>query len=169
MSFLCRGVCVWVVGWGERGKCSRKLVLLQYSYAANDDWEDDNAGNDDIDLKTKYSIFIIHTLVVIHQYSYAAIDDREDDNNGNNSSHQRSTFLNRQWPFFPVPHIAATVSYALYEDNWSWIKIPSNKEDCKLASSQNNANHVINWTFSFFLIFQLLGAGCHVRVVNKFH
>ena len=28
-----RALCVWVVGWGEWGKCTRKLVLLQYSYS----------------------------------------------------------------------------------------------------------------------------------------
>ena len=64
-------VCVWVVGWGERGKCSRKLVLLQYSYAAIDDWEDDNAGIDDIDLKKAifnihYSYFGGHPPIFIH-------------------------------------------------------------------------------------------------------
>ena len=28
-----RDLCVWVGGWGEWGKCTRKLVLLQYSYS----------------------------------------------------------------------------------------------------------------------------------------
>ena len=47
-----RDLCVWVGGWGEWGKCTRKLVLLQYSYSTTISPEV---------LCCQYSIFNIHT------------------------------------------------------------------------------------------------------------